>query len=372
MWTKQHNQISWAALKGLLTSQAMDVIYMAQHDSDGMTRGGGASFNVQHFHYKGDVEVDNHKPEDLVKSCSRFIYDCRDFAEALVLYQTEPLHVGLALYFLGRGLHCAQDYYAHSNGVSIMHVDPTKVLDPKCVPRNMKFCLPTKSSWGGLGKLMANKQAKTWTNTKKAYKDRISYDDVSPGELRKLCREANLVYDPNKLTKNIKQLRLVMMLRRRNPAMLHQHLHLDFPNSLADNAMKNILGFGYARGADYAKSLTYKLCTQLMANIADPNRQRVNTLKDKVTRFNAANKRWKPLSTKCDMDLQATMKRLREFREFKTRKALDGLKKSRRELFNACMRLGKFAESETVERGDSIVHTTVNVAWSNSGFEGND
>ncbi len=204
MDAKNHREITRDILQGTYGSRALKIIKDGNIDSDKPGAGGECAW--QHFHFPGTHVSD---PNVVIQQATAFWQSC--MANAALLARSENKdHRELALYFIGRGLHCAQDFYAHSNFVALgrgLHW-------PGLMSANLSFCLPTPGSTAQ--KLKANRGG-YWPNLR------------DPSGKSKLKGDA------------LKVASVARMRDGRNP-IPHPELQLDFPGSWADRAITKVYG----------------------------------------------------------------------------------------------------------------------------------
>jgi hypothetical protein len=238
MFGDEHKTITVAALGEEISSAALDVVVQANKDSDTFYRRAGR-YNVQHFHFAEEEKA--YDVTKLIDKCYEFIKSSMEYAALCFMGGREnQAFFGMGFYFIGRGLHCAQDYYAHSNGVAILHVDPSVVLDSSRKHPQLTFCTPTQGQ--GLKKYKKNK------NTEGKYLDfdefilakRVVEDECR----KKLYCEYPKEEDPKKeLEMRIKYSHVIRM-RSKEP-LEHPYMHLDFDKSFADKSLTALNRMGY-------------------------------------------------------------------------------------------------------------------------------
>ena len=239
MWCPiQHKSIT-SILKNMVSDKALELIKFGNVESD---KGTGAANHVQHFHYSSNEE---HTPDPVLvmRRSSNYVEKCVRFA-SLCAYGDEGV-LRMGLYFFGRGAHCAQDFFAHSNGVAINFMHPLWVLQGKTPPRNLSFCLPT-----GGGKVNMLVKNVFWRSTAR-FKDDV-FDNMD--DLRTVCQENNI--NPLKLgRKDRKKLAFVLAMRKREP-LPHPDMNLDHGKTMAHRALNTILHRGYKEAETEAQKIT--------------------------------------------------------------------------------------------------------------------
>jgi len=238
MFGDEHETITVAALDKEISRPALRVVVQANMDSDTFYRRAGR-YNVQHFHFAEEEKV--YDVTKLIDKCYGFIKLSMEYAALCFIggYKNEAFF-GLGFYFMGRGLHCAQDYYAHSNGVAILHIDPAVVLDSSRKHPQLTFCTPTQGQ--GLKKYWKNK------NTEGKYLD---FDELILSErvIEDECRrKLYCEYPKEKDAKKEIAMRIVYshVIRMRSKEPLeHPYMHLDFDESFADKSLTALNRMGY-------------------------------------------------------------------------------------------------------------------------------
>ena len=137
-----HKDITEDALKLEINDRkALDFIKRANVDSDNLFQGGCANNEPQHFCREDKsqsslVAIDNSK---------KFLLATLSKAKQFLLLGfvgDEEKNYPIALYFLGRGLHCAQDFYAHSNWI-LLPGNSHACWNTVTVPNSLKLCIAT-------------------------------------------------------------------------------------------------------------------------------------------------------------------------------------------------------------------------------------
>lgn len=256
-----HKQITGGALLGEVSSTALGMVVAGNLDSDkhGTDR---SAYCVQHYSYNGLEK--NHDARMHNLRCHRYIKRSQQYAAVCFLGKhPEDINFNLGFYFLGRLLHCGQDYYAHSNGVAINFVNPDVVLGG--YKEGLTFCNPTS---GNIPQKLAGNFLGHISLKTGQFQSKYSDD-----EIRQKCARANIVINEkrfkNPLSKYKKRLCYVLRLQEPEP-LPHQYAHLDFgtPFNLASIAMKDILHRSYRDAAAYAGVLSQNLFNQVLRYIA--------------------------------------------------------------------------------------------------------
>lgn len=285
-----HKQITCSALRGEVSSTALNMVLAGNKDSDAMGTARGA-YGVQHYSYNGTESTRNDRMHSL--KCKKFIYESLQYAAVCFSGKHEhDLNFNLGFYFLGRLTHCAQDYYAHSNGVAIGFTNPKVVLGGHA--EGLTFCNPTS------GKKLLEKGARNFLGHISLRTGRFKFR-YSDDEIRRRCARRNIVIREfefkNSLVDPYKK-HLCYVLRLQEPEPLpHEYAHLDFgsPFCLASIALKNVVRRSYRDAAAYARILSKDLFDDLSRRIvsgpknearADKMRKEIN---DKLTREKLSN-----------------------------------------------------------------------------------
>ena len=109
---KNHKAITQDALSEAgLKERALSFIVRANNDSDHLSSG----LVIDQQHFSGDGST-----VSIMKASSNFYWAALKFA-AILVRRGSPKALTEALYFIGRALHCLQDFYAHSNWVALGH-----------------------------------------------------------------------------------------------------------------------------------------------------------------------------------------------------------------------------------------------------------
>ena len=141
MFAVNHKDITEDALKLEIDDKnALTLIKGANEDSDVLGRfGGGASHLPQHF-----CRSKNQSSLIAIDNAKKFLTETLFNAKKLLLlgFVGDDKNYVYALYFLGRGLHCAQDFYAHSNWI-VLEGRSHKNWDTNEVPNDLKLCVAT-------------------------------------------------------------------------------------------------------------------------------------------------------------------------------------------------------------------------------------
>ncbi|MBT3374803.1 MAG: hypothetical protein HN742_02065 [Lentisphaerae bacterium] len=329
MWDKQHQTITRDALKAKIPAAGAKFVGLGNYDSD---KGTGASYNIQHFHYPSKTNTNANM--DLILSCRNYIGDCVKYASLLFLGEEDPLHPAIGFYFLGRALHCAQDFYAHSNGVAIKHTVPQTVLNSKA-PDELKFCLPTSDN-------TSKPLAQLMKNTCNGVFCHPTGLKTSKEEIEAACNTLRLDYRHYSSWKNPKDRKklLLVIAIQSNSLMGHQHMHLDFSNSLADMAMKKILKIGYKQAEVCARAMSAMIFDNFESKITGHNVVD-HSAKDQL---NLALHLYgvKRIDLTKSINVEYKTEVLRKMRTYRPPSPPKLEKKKRREMFDMCLSVGEY------------------------------
>lgn len=256
---KTHTQITGAALVEEVSNNGLDLVIGGNTDSDALFTARG-DYNVQHFSFSGNDQVQDARTQS--RECKKFIYRSLDYAAVCFLGTHEyDMNFNLGFYFLGRLLHCAQDYYAHSNGVAIGFTNPNEVLGGH--QEGLTFCTPTTYKLTPVDKYFYNFYGKTFVSTDHFMK----MNDI---EIRDHCNRNGIIINEKKLNNKLSRYRkrLCYVIRMQTKySLAHQYMHLDFPGTNADTALKTILNRGYREAEAGAWQLSRILYKKLAAKI---------------------------------------------------------------------------------------------------------